>query len=83
MPLLKDERMQSVELQLPVAATLPAGYLCQDTKKVQSCSWMRLLNSHVYIDTISRSKTGINANPNKTAACKHVTWKIWSQSKEL
>uniref|UniRef100_H2TTJ1 Dedicator of cytokinesis 11 n=1 Tax=Takifugu rubripes TaxID=31033 RepID=H2TTJ1_TAKRU len=32
-PLLKEGRMQSVELQLPVAATLPAGYLCQDTKK--------------------------------------------------
>ena len=26
--------MQSVELQLPVAATLPAGYLCCDTRKV-------------------------------------------------
>uniref|UniRef100_H3CHR0 Dedicator of cytokinesis 11 n=1 Tax=Tetraodon nigroviridis TaxID=99883 RepID=H3CHR0_TETNG len=33
MPLLKDGRMQSVELQLPVAASLPNGYLCQDTKK--------------------------------------------------
>lgn len=33
-PLLKDGRMQSVELPLPVAATLPAGYLCQDGKKV-------------------------------------------------
>uniref|UniRef100_A0A7N6C4S8 Dedicator of cytokinesis 11 n=1 Tax=Anabas testudineus TaxID=64144 RepID=A0A7N6C4S8_ANATE len=38
MPLLKDGRMQSVEVQLPVAATLPAGYLCQDTRKVQSHS---------------------------------------------
>uniref|UniRef100_A0AAX7TPI5 Dedicator of cytokinesis 11 n=1 Tax=Astatotilapia calliptera TaxID=8154 RepID=A0AAX7TPI5_ASTCA len=27
MPLLKDGRMQSLEFQLPVAATLPAGYL--------------------------------------------------------
>ncbi|CAN9509721.1 unnamed protein product [Ophioblennius macclurei] len=35
MPLLKDGRMQSLELQIPVAATLPAGYLCQDTKKSQ------------------------------------------------
>uniref|UniRef100_A0A3Q1ATQ0 Dedicator of cytokinesis 11 n=1 Tax=Amphiprion ocellaris TaxID=80972 RepID=A0A3Q1ATQ0_AMPOC len=35
MPLLKDGRMQSLELQLPVAATLPAGYLCQDTRKSQ------------------------------------------------
>ncbi|XP_063756735.1 dedicator of cytokinesis protein 11 isoform X1 [Eleginops maclovinus] len=35
MPLLKEGRMQSVELQLPVAATLPPGYLCQDTKKSQ------------------------------------------------
>uniref|UniRef100_A0A3Q3IIJ0 Dedicator of cytokinesis 11 n=1 Tax=Monopterus albus TaxID=43700 RepID=A0A3Q3IIJ0_MONAL len=35
MPLLKDGRMQSVELQLPVAASLPAGYLCQDTRKSQ------------------------------------------------
>uniref|UniRef100_A0A7N6BBL3 Dedicator of cytokinesis 11 n=1 Tax=Anabas testudineus TaxID=64144 RepID=A0A7N6BBL3_ANATE len=35
MPLLKDGRMQSVEVQLPVAATLPAGYLCQDTRKSQ------------------------------------------------
>ncbi|XP_075890081.1 dedicator of cytokinesis protein 11 isoform X3 [Nelusetta ayraudi] len=35
-PLLKDGRMQSVELPLPVAATLPAGYLCQDGKKSQS-----------------------------------------------
>ncbi|XP_069015259.1 dedicator of cytokinesis protein 11 isoform X1 [Embiotoca jacksoni] len=35
MPLLKDGRMQSSELQLPVAATLPAGYLCQDTRKSQ------------------------------------------------
>uniref|UniRef100_A0A671XVA1 Dedicator of cytokinesis 11 n=1 Tax=Sparus aurata TaxID=8175 RepID=A0A671XVA1_SPAAU len=34
-PLLKDGRMQSVELQLPVAATLPPGYLCQDTRKSQ------------------------------------------------
>ncbi|XP_061816341.2 dedicator of cytokinesis protein 11 isoform X2 [Nerophis lumbriciformis] len=33
LPLLKDGRMQSTELQLPVAATLPPGYLCQDTKK--------------------------------------------------
>lgn len=35
MPLLKDGRMQSLDVQLPVAATLPVGYLCQDTKKVQ------------------------------------------------
>uniref|UniRef100_A0A3B4V581 Dedicator of cytokinesis 11 n=1 Tax=Seriola dumerili TaxID=41447 RepID=A0A3B4V581_SERDU len=35
MPLLKDGRMQSLELQLSVAATLPAGYLCQDTRKSQ------------------------------------------------
>uniref|UniRef100_A0A8D3BQ59 Dedicator of cytokinesis 11 n=1 Tax=Scophthalmus maximus TaxID=52904 RepID=A0A8D3BQ59_SCOMX len=34
-PLLKDGRMQSLELQLSVAATLPAGYLCQDARKVQ------------------------------------------------
>ncbi|KAK7910137.1 hypothetical protein WMY93_014821 [Mugilogobius chulae] len=33
MPLLRDGRMQSVELQLPVAATLPPGYLCQDSRK--------------------------------------------------
>lgn len=38
MPLLKDGRMQSEELQLPVAAALPAGYLGQDAKKVRSCS---------------------------------------------
>uniref|UniRef100_A0A3P8W7G4 Dedicator of cytokinesis 11 n=1 Tax=Cynoglossus semilaevis TaxID=244447 RepID=A0A3P8W7G4_CYNSE len=35
MPLLKDGRMQSLELQLPVASTLPPGYLCQDTRKSQ------------------------------------------------
>ncbi|XP_023821592.1 dedicator of cytokinesis protein 11 isoform X2 [Oryzias latipes] len=35
MPLLRDGRMQSSELQLPVSATLPAGYLCQDSKKSQ------------------------------------------------
>uniref|UniRef100_A0A4W6D3W0 Dedicator of cytokinesis 11 n=1 Tax=Lates calcarifer TaxID=8187 RepID=A0A4W6D3W0_LATCA len=35
MPLLKDGRMQSLEPQLSVAATLPAGYLCQDTRKVE------------------------------------------------
>ncbi|XP_047440248.1 dedicator of cytokinesis protein 11 isoform X2 [Mugil cephalus] len=35
MPLLKHERMQSLKLQLPVAANLPAGYLCQDTRKSQ------------------------------------------------
>lgn len=35
MPLLKDGRMQSVDVQLPVAATLPPGYLCQDTRKSQ------------------------------------------------
>uniref|UniRef100_A0A4W6D4Z4 Dedicator of cytokinesis 11 n=1 Tax=Lates calcarifer TaxID=8187 RepID=A0A4W6D4Z4_LATCA len=35
MPLLKDGRMQSLEPQLSVAATLPAGYLCQDTRKSQ------------------------------------------------
>lgn len=34
MPLLKDGRIQSSEVQLPVAATLPAGYLCQDSRKV-------------------------------------------------
>ncbi|XP_061566530.1 dedicator of cytokinesis protein 11 [Cololabis saira] len=34
-PMLKDGRMQSSELPLPVAATLPAGYLCQDSKKSQ------------------------------------------------
>ncbi|XP_061619113.1 dedicator of cytokinesis protein 11 isoform X4 [Phyllopteryx taeniolatus] len=33
-PLLKDGRMRSTELQLPVAATLPPGYLGQDTGKV-------------------------------------------------
>lgn len=61
MPLLKDGRMQSVELQLPVAATLPAGYLCQDTKKVQSCLYISLLNSHVYTDTIRlRSKRDLS-----------------------
>uniref|UniRef100_A0AAQ4S5B2 Dedicator of cytokinesis 11 n=1 Tax=Gasterosteus aculeatus aculeatus TaxID=481459 RepID=A0AAQ4S5B2_GASAC len=36
MPLLKDGRMQSAEVQLPVAAALPPGYLCHDTRKVQS-----------------------------------------------
>ncbi|XP_055085020.1 dedicator of cytokinesis protein 11 isoform X2 [Periophthalmus magnuspinnatus] len=35
MPLLKDGRMQSVDMQLPVAATIPLGYLCQDSKKSQ------------------------------------------------
>uniref|UniRef100_A0A667YGT6 Dedicator of cytokinesis 11 n=1 Tax=Myripristis murdjan TaxID=586833 RepID=A0A667YGT6_9TELE len=38
MPLLKDGRMQSTELQLPIAATLPPGYLwdkSQDSKKSQ------------------------------------------------
>ncbi|XP_072231929.1 dedicator of cytokinesis protein 11 isoform X2 [Leuresthes tenuis] len=35
MPLHKDGKMQSSEVQLPVAATLPAGYLCQDSKKSQ------------------------------------------------
>ncbi|XP_029941192.1 dedicator of cytokinesis protein 11 isoform X2 [Salarias fasciatus] len=35
MPLLKDGRMQSLELQLAVAASLPAGYLCQDARKSQ------------------------------------------------
>lgn len=35
MPLLKDGRMQSSDVQLPVAATLPAGYLCQDSRKSQ------------------------------------------------
>ncbi|XP_034066451.1 dedicator of cytokinesis protein 11 isoform X3 [Gymnodraco acuticeps] len=35
MPLLKEGRMQSVELQLPVASILPPGYLSQDTKKSQ------------------------------------------------
>lgn len=37
-PLLKDGRMQSSELQLPVSANLPAGYLWdknQDSKKVR------------------------------------------------
>ncbi|XP_057710343.1 dedicator of cytokinesis protein 11 isoform X1 [Corythoichthys intestinalis] len=33
LPLLKDGRMQSMELQLPVATTLPPGYLGQDAKK--------------------------------------------------
>ncbi|CAF93418.1 unnamed protein product [Tetraodon nigroviridis] len=47
MPLLKDGRMQSVELQLPVAASLPNGYLCQDTKKVRRRSSKRVLDSHV------------------------------------
>lgn len=28
--------MQSAEVQLPVAAALPPGYLCHDTRKVQS-----------------------------------------------
>ncbi|XP_077399653.1 dedicator of cytokinesis protein 11 isoform X1 [Vanacampus margaritifer] len=35
LPLLKDGRMHSTELQLPVAASLPSGYLGQDTKKSQ------------------------------------------------
>ncbi|XP_051923803.1 dedicator of cytokinesis protein 11 isoform X1 [Hippocampus zosterae] len=35
LPLLKDGRMQSTELQLPVAVTLPAGYLGQDSRKSQ------------------------------------------------
>uniref|UniRef100_A0A8C6Q8W6 Dedicator of cytokinesis 11 n=1 Tax=Nothobranchius furzeri TaxID=105023 RepID=A0A8C6Q8W6_NOTFU len=35
MPLLKDGRMQSSELQLPVAAVLPTGYLCQESRKVR------------------------------------------------
>ncbi|XP_053717211.1 dedicator of cytokinesis protein 11 isoform X4 [Synchiropus splendidus] len=35
MPLLKEGRMQSTELHLPVAATLPPGYLCQDSRKSQ------------------------------------------------
>uniref|UniRef100_A0A8C7D864 Dedicator of cytokinesis 11 n=1 Tax=Oncorhynchus kisutch TaxID=8019 RepID=A0A8C7D864_ONCKI len=42
-PLLQDGRMQSIELQLPVSATLPPGYLydkTQDAKKVQpSVHW--------------------------------------------
>ncbi|XP_055012660.1 dedicator of cytokinesis protein 11 isoform X2 [Boleophthalmus pectinirostris] len=35
MPLLRDGRMKSVEVQLPVAATLPPGYLGHDSKKSQ------------------------------------------------
>uniref|UniRef100_A0AAV2KQV2 Dedicator of cytokinesis protein 11 n=1 Tax=Knipowitschia caucasica TaxID=637954 RepID=A0AAV2KQV2_KNICA len=34
-PLLRDGRMQSVDMQLPVAATLPPGYLCKDSRKSQ------------------------------------------------
>ncbi|XP_072315013.1 dedicator of cytokinesis protein 11 isoform X2 [Eucyclogobius newberryi] len=35
MPLLRDGRMQSVDVQLPVAATLSPGYLCcQDSRKL-------------------------------------------------
>lgn len=45
--------MQSVELQLAIAATLPAGYLCQDTKKVQSCRYLSI-PSHVYMDATIR-----------------------------
>lgn len=45
--------MQSVELQLAIAATLPAGYLCQDTKKVQSCRYLSI-PSHVYVDATIR-----------------------------
>lgn len=48
MPLLKDGRMQSAEVQLPVAATLPAGYLCQDTRKVQPCSLKPRLSEEHY-----------------------------------
>uniref|UniRef100_A0A674DY32 Dedicator of cytokinesis 11 n=1 Tax=Salmo trutta TaxID=8032 RepID=A0A674DY32_SALTR len=34
-PLLKDGRMQSIELQLPVSATLPPGYLYDKTQDVK------------------------------------------------
>ncbi|XP_026793122.3 dedicator of cytokinesis protein 11 isoform X1 [Pangasianodon hypophthalmus] len=42
-PLLKDGRIQSSELQLPVSANLPAGYLCdksQDSKKSPDIKWV-------------------------------------------
>uniref|UniRef100_A0A674E0Q0 Dedicator of cytokinesis 11 n=1 Tax=Salmo trutta TaxID=8032 RepID=A0A674E0Q0_SALTR len=48
-PLLKDGRMQSIELQLPVSATLPPGYLydkTQDVKKVQPSVHLGRLRSH-------------------------------------
>ncbi|KAK3545989.1 hypothetical protein QTP70_019305, partial [Hemibagrus guttatus] len=42
-PLLKDGRIQSSELQLPVSANLPPGYLCdksQDSKKSPDIKWV-------------------------------------------
>ncbi|XP_027025359.1 dedicator of cytokinesis protein 11 isoform X1 [Tachysurus fulvidraco] len=38
-PLLKDGRIQSSELQLPVSANLPPGYLC-DSKKSPDIKWV-------------------------------------------
>uniref|UniRef100_A0A8C9VNL4 Dedicator of cytokinesis 11 n=1 Tax=Scleropages formosus TaxID=113540 RepID=A0A8C9VNL4_SCLFO len=50
-PLLKDGRLQSVELQLPVSANLPAGYLNDksqdDIKWVENAKPLFKMRSHV------------------------------------
>uniref|UniRef100_A0A3Q1ERQ1 Dedicator of cytokinesis 11 n=1 Tax=Acanthochromis polyacanthus TaxID=80966 RepID=A0A3Q1ERQ1_9TELE len=69
MPLLKDGRMQSLELQLPVAATLPAGYLCQDTRKstsvthVASTIYPQDLHLHKFFQHCQLMRTTSEGNP--------------------
>ncbi|XP_062372385.1 dedicator of cytokinesis protein 11 [Sardina pilchardus] len=51
-PLLKDGRLQSSELQLPVSANLPAGYLgdkkvCSDIKWVENSKPLFKVKTHV------------------------------------
>uniref|UniRef100_A0A8C9VL72 Dedicator of cytokinesis 11 n=1 Tax=Scleropages formosus TaxID=113540 RepID=A0A8C9VL72_SCLFO len=64
-PLLKDGRLQSVELQLPVSANLPAGYLndkSQDGRKVGL--WFQLLlRSRLFFQHCQMMRAGSEDSP--------------------
>uniref|UniRef100_A0AAX7T3K6 Dedicator of cytokinesis 11 n=1 Tax=Astatotilapia calliptera TaxID=8154 RepID=A0AAX7T3K6_ASTCA len=67
MPLLKDGRMQSLEFQLPVAATLPAGYLCywsfEGMTHVASTIYPQDLHLHKFFQHCQLMRTASEGNP--------------------
>uniref|UniRef100_A0A3P8PFZ1 Dedicator of cytokinesis 11 n=1 Tax=Astatotilapia calliptera TaxID=8154 RepID=A0A3P8PFZ1_ASTCA len=67
MPLLKDGRMQSLEFQLPVAATLPAGYLSNVDPSlrthVASTIYPQDLHLHKFFQHCQLMRTASEGNP--------------------
>lgn len=69
--------MQSEELQLPVAAALPGGYLGQDAKKVGSASCRRLQGRRGKTSTETHSDLRMRSSEELCLALTGPGWGSW------